>query len=259
MKIKVNGDWWKTMFDETYLLTDARSVCDNEITRREVDLICELLPIRPDHQILDLCGGHGRHSLELSARGFSGCTLVDYSTCLIERARGQAAACNYQIDCIQSDARDTGLPSRSFDHVLVMGNSLGYQSKPAADLQILAEANRLLRPGGWLLLDVTDGAAVRASFNPMAWHEIDTDLVVCRQREMKGDTLYAREMVLSKEKGLVRDRGYAIRLYVPETIQTILGQAGFSKVRVQKDFSPHQSSGDLGFMNRRMVAVGQKA
>ena len=259
MKIKVNGDWWKTMFDDIYLLTDARSVCNDEITRREVDLICELLPVSPDHEILDLCGGHGRHSLELSARGFTGCTLIDYSSCLIERARTQASACDYRMDCIQSDARDTGLPSGSFDHVLVMGNSLGYISKPAADLQILAEANRVLRSGGWLLLDVTDGSAVRASFNPTAWHEIDADIVVCRQREMKGNTLHAREMVLSKEKGLIRDRGYAIRLYVPETIQTLLDQAGFSKVRIQRDFSPHQSNGDYGFMNCRMVALGQKA
>jgi D-alanine-D-alanine ligase len=259
MKIRVNGDWWKTMFDETYLLTDARSVCDDDITRREVDLICKLLPIRPDHEILDLCGGHGRHSLELSARGFTGCTLVDYSSCLIDRARGHAAALDYQMECVQSDARDTGLPSESFDHVLVMGNSLGYISKPAADLQILAEAKRVLRSGGWLLLDVTDGSAVRASFNPSAWHEIDTDIVVCRQREMKGNTLHAREIVLSKEKGLIRDRGYAIRLYTPETIQTILDQAGFHKTRVQTDFSPHQSNGDYGFMNCRMVALGQKS
>ncbi len=69
MTIQVDPDWWKTLFDDIYLLTDARSVCDEEITRREVDLICELLPIRPDHKILDLCGGHGRHSLELAARG----------------------------------------------------------------------------------------------------------------------------------------------------------------------------------------------
>jgi D-alanine-D-alanine ligase len=40
MSIKVDPDWWKTLFDEVYLLTDARSVCDARITRREVDLIC---------------------------------------------------------------------------------------------------------------------------------------------------------------------------------------------------------------------------
>ena len=91
MTIQVDPEWWKTLFDEIYLITDARSVCDEEITRREVDLICELLPISPGHKVLDLCGGHGRHSLELAARGMGQCTLVDYSCHLIEQAGASAA------------------------------------------------------------------------------------------------------------------------------------------------------------------------
>ena len=38
MEIEVDPDWWKTLFDEVYLITDARSVCDSELTRREVDV-----------------------------------------------------------------------------------------------------------------------------------------------------------------------------------------------------------------------------
>ena len=66
MTIRVEPDWWKAIFDEVYLLTDARSVCNDAITQREVDLVCELLPVQAEHRILDLCGGHGRHSLELN-------------------------------------------------------------------------------------------------------------------------------------------------------------------------------------------------
>ena len=259
MGMKVDPDWWKTMFDEVYLLTDARSVCDEEITRREVDLICELLPMRPAHRILDLCGGHGRHSLELCARGFAWCTVLDYSQYLIDYARTRAAGRNYQIDFMQSDARDTGLRPESFDRVLIMGNSLGYASEPAADRQILAEAKRVLRPGGWLLIDVTNGTAVRDSFNPRGWHEAGTDIVVCRQREMEGNIVYAREMVLSKKKGLIRDRTYCIRLYESQAVGALVEQAGFSRVNVHTDFSPRDRRGDYGFMNHRMLAAGQKS
>ena len=258
MSMKVDPDWWKTMFNEVYLLTDARSVCNEDITRREVDLICELVPIRPGHRILDLCGGHGRHSLELCARGFTWCTLLDYSRYLIDYARTQAAGCNYHMEFIQADARSTGLSPESFDHVLIMGNSLGYIPEPTADMQILAEAKRLLRSGGWLLIDVADGAAVRDSFNPSARHEIGMDIVVSRQREMEGNTVYAREMVFSKEKGLIRDCTYSIRLYEAQTVEAMLEDAGFERVNVHTDFSPHRSKGDYGFMNRRMLAAGQK-
>ncbi len=258
MSIKVDPEWWKTMFDDVYLLTDARSVCDEDITRREVDLVCELLPIRPDHRILDLCGGHGRHSVELCSRGVGRCTLLDYSQYLIDQARSQAAECGYDMEFIRADARSTGLPSECFDHVLVMGNSLGYAAEPVADKQILSEAKRVLRPSGWLLIDVTDGTATTDSFIPVAWHEIGTDIVVCRQREIKGRTICSREMVLSKEKGLIRDCTYSIRLYDPETVEALLEQAGFECVNVHTDFSPHQGNGDYGFMNRRMLGTCQK-
>jgi len=258
MSIEVNPDWWKTMFDDVYLLTDARSVDDHELTGREVDVICETVPLRPGQAILDLCGGHGRHSLELCNRGFSNCTLLDYSGYLIQKARKTAKGRGFRMDFIQSDARDTGLPSGSFDHVLIMGNSLGYIQEPSADIQILTEACRVLRSGGWLLVDVTDGAEVERAFNPSSWHEVDSDLVVCREREIAGNTVNAREMVISKQKGMIRDRTYAIRLYDAKGLAEMIQEAGFVQVRVRNDFSPHQKKGDYGFMNKRMVGIGRK-
>jgi len=257
MSIEVDPEWWKTMFDEFYLLTDARSVCDDEITRREVDLICQLLPISFTHRILDLCGGHGRHSLELSRRGFSRCTLVDYSEFLLTQARSQAKRYNFPINCIQADARSMGLASQIFDHALIMGNSLGYLPDPSADWKILIESKRVLRPGGWILIDLAEGGAVRSKFKPEAWHEIGEDILVCRRRELETDAVSVREMVLSKTKGLIRDRTYSIRFYEPAKISELLEEAGFEGVRTITDFSPHMDQGDYGFMNHRMIATGQ--
>jgi len=258
MAIQVDPEWWKTLFDEIYLVTDARSVCDEELTRREVDLICELLPISPGDRILDLCGGHGRHSLELCGRGMGCCTLLDYSPPLIDQARAAAARLGHNLDCVQADARDTGLPDALFHLVLVMGNSLGDLGEDAADRQILAEACRLLRPGVWLLVDVVDGGAAKASFTPNAWHEIGPETVVCRQRELRGDRISAREMVLSKRAGLIRDRTFAIKRYTAESLAVLMESAGFKVVRVCSDFSAHQRPGDYGFMNHRIVASGRR-
>ncbi len=258
MPIEVDADWWKTLFDRVYLITDARSVCDEELTRREVDLICEMLPLQPGHRILDLCGGHGRHSLELCRRGFRGCTLLDYSLAMTDIAREKAREIGQHLDVVCCDARKTGLAGESFDHVLILGNSIGYIQEPQADGQILAEAHRVLRPGGWLLVDVTDGEVVKKSFRPNAWHEIGDDIVVCREREIRDSVVCAREMVLSKKKGLIRDRTYAVRLYDSKSLAVLLESAGFSRVSVRTDFSFHQNAGDYGFMNRRMIATGQK-
>lgn len=256
--MKVDPDWWKKLFDEIYLLTDARSVCDDVITGHEVDLICELLQVAPGQNILDLCGGHGRHSFELYSRGICSCTLLDYSQYLIDHARKHAKKYNYRIELIRADARNTGLSAGSFDHVIIMGNSLGYISEQAADLQIISEAERVLRPGGWILIDVMNGNSLQKSFKPNAWHEIGKDIVVCRTRELYEKRIYAREMVLSKKKGLIKDQTYSMRYYEPDSLFQLLKKAGFTSINVKTGFSPHEKEGDYGFMNNRMIGTGQK-
>lgn len=258
MSIEVEPDWWKTLFDEVYLMTDARSVCDEELSRREVDVICELMPVRPGQKILDLCGGQGRHSMELCARGHSGCTVVDYSQCLVGRGRRMAEERGFGVEFVQADARETGLPPDTFDHVLIMGNSLGYLPDPEDDRKILSEAYRVMRPGSWLLVDVVDGDRVKAALNPNAWHEVDPDVVVCREREIDGDSVRTREMVLCKKRGLIRERAYSIRAYGPDDLVALVSRVGFQNVLVHGDFSPHRKAGDYGFMNRRVIVTGRK-
>ena len=258
MSIEVNPDWWKTLFDEVYLLTDARSVCDPAITRREVDVICSLLPLQGSHKILDLCGGHGRHSIELSKRGFKACTLLDYSQTLINIARAKAGNDNVTVDFICEDARQINVPDASYDHVIIMGNSLGYIQEKGANLKILAEACRVMRTAGCILVDVADGQAVKSFFKPNAWHEIGEETVVCRQREIQGELICAREIVLNKTRGLIRDQTYAIRLYDADSLSNMIERAGFARIKIHTDFAPHQKDGDYGFMNSRLIATGQK-
>lgn len=257
MTIVADPEWWKTLFDEVYLLTDARSVCDRELSRKETDLIATLAGFKEGDRLLDLCGGHGRHSLELAGRGLE-CTVVDYSGCLLQYGRSLADGSSHCLHFLRADARRTGLCESVFDQVIIMGNSLGYQAEPDADREILAEAWRVLRPGGTLLADVADGSAVRDRFSPNAWHEIGDDIVVCRNRELRDDRVSAREMVLRKSGGLVRDRTYSIRVYTPADLAELLEAAGFREVRVHTDFSFHRSEEDLGFMNHRMLGSGRK-
>lgn len=257
MSFDVNPDWWKFLFDEVYLLTDARSVDDAEVTRREIDVVCDLLPLQPEHRILDLCGGQGRHSLELHRRGYSDCTVLDYSEILLERGREKASENGCTVRFVQGDAAQTGLPDSDFDHVMILGNSLGYLPQTTDDLRIMNETRRLLKPDGHLLLDITDGDVVRERFTPNAWHEIEKDIVVCRHRELDEGAVRVREVVLCKERGLIRDQTYAIRTYCPELLESMVRAAGFKDVMIHRNFSPQQGEGDYGFMNHRLLLTAR--
>jgi D-alanine-D-alanine ligase len=256
--MKVDPDWWKFLFDDLYLVTDARSVCDDELTCREIDLFCKLISMGPEDLILDLCGGHGRHSLELGRRGFVNCTVFDYSDTLLRIGGKNAAHCGLPIRFIKGDARELPFEPSTYHHVLILGNSLGYIPEQNADQRIIGESYRTLQPGGGLLIDVTDGRNVRQGLAPTAWHEIGPDVVVCRKREIQNNMVCAREMVLSKRNGLVRDRTYCIRRFEPPGLTAMVADAGFKEIRVHDDFSPNRSDDDLGFMNHRMVLTARK-
>jgi hypothetical protein len=118
---------------------------------------------------------------------------------------------------------------------------------------------RLLKSGGWLLVDIVNGATLRSRFTPVAWHEIGDDIVVCRNRTLDGDVVRAREVVMSKKGGLIRDQFYCLRLYEPDSIQSLLSVVGFSGTDVIGDFSPFNKKGDYGFMNFRMIVTARKS
>ena len=258
MSIDVDPDWWKTLFDEVYLVTDARSVDDEAVTRQEVAIFSSMVPMRPQDRILDMCGGHGRHALELCRQGFGDCTVLDYSQALLDIGLRDAAGKGFPVHFVQADARRTALESGAFDHILILGNSLGYIPEADADLRILQESRRLLKSGGWLLVDVSVGDAARKKMTPLAWHEIGDDTVVCRQREVIKGRICAREVVLSKATGLIRDRTYCIRLYGAKALAALITRAGFDAVKVHTDASAMDTAVDVGCMNHRLVGVARK-
>jgi D-alanine-D-alanine ligase len=254
----VDHDWWKTLFDETYLITDARTVCDEGLTCREVDFLERALKLEKSWPILDLCGGHGRHSLELSRRGFQDLMVVDYSKVLIDLGRERAQQEGLTTRFIRRDARDTGLASERFQVIIVMANSFGYFVDEAENERILREAFRLLKPKGWLFLDLPHREYVVENFVPRSWHEATEEVVVCRQRRLDEDVMYGREMVISKTRGMIRDATYCTRIYSPEKITRMLKSAGFASVTTHKDFVSHGKKGDYGLMTNRMIVIAHK-
>ena len=256
--IKVAPDWWKTLFDETYLITDARTVCDEGLTCREVDFLEQVLKLEKSWPILDLCGGQGRHSLELSRRGFQDITVLDYSKVLIDLGTERAQREGLNTRFVRKDARDTGLPSKRFKVIIIIANSFGYFVEERENEKILREAFRLLKPKGSLLLDLPHREYALRNFAPQSWHEASKEIVVCRQRSLDEDVVYGREMVISKTKGMIRDATYCTHLYSPEKITTLLTSAGFASATIQKDFVSHGEKGDYGLMTNRMIVIAEK-
>jgi D-alanine-D-alanine ligase len=258
--IVVDPYWWKTLFDEVYLLTDAPIVCNPLLTKREVDVLERVLRLRPTDRILDLCGGQGRHALELAQRGYQSLTVLDYAPFLLQCGYRRAADNGLAVHFCRGDARAIPLGSASVDVVLLMANSFGYFADPSEDQQVLTEAARVLRQGGQFLLDLTDDHFIRRHFLAESWHEATEDAVVCWKRELADDVVRVREVVLSKTQGLLRDRTYVERLYSPERLRTLLRAVGFVNAKVRrKAFIYNPDTGtDYGLATHRTLITATK-
>jgi D-alanine-D-alanine ligase len=258
--IHVDPDWWRSLFDEIYLVTDAPFVCNPELTHREVDGVERVLHLRRTDRILDLCGGQGRHSIELARRGYQHLTVLDYADFLLQRGRREAAETGLRVTFCQGDARAMTFPAAIFDVVLLMAQSFGLFAEAEDDRRLLGEAWRVLAPGGQLLLDLVDRSAALRHFRAESWHEATEDIVVCWKRELAGDVVRVREMVLSKASGLLRDRTYAERLYSAEDLHKLLSEVGFVDVNVQHNAFVHQPNADTdyGLATNRMITTATK-
>lgn len=93
-----DNDWWKKIFNEYYLVTDGDVVCNQELTKYEVNLIVKLLDLDKTDAVLDLCCGNGRHSIELARRGYRDIHGLEYSRFLLNGARNSARQEGLKID-----------------------------------------------------------------------------------------------------------------------------------------------------------------
>ncbi len=254
----VAPDWWGRLFNHLYLKTDGDVVDDAQITKGEVDLVCGILNFAPEHRILDLCCGQGRHSLELARRGFRNVEGLDRSHYLVQKARESARAECLPVRFREGDARKLPYSPDTFDAVLILGNSFGYFETLQDDLRVLKEVLRVLKPWGKVLIDIADGDFLRENFEPRSWEWMGDKLFVCRERSLSldGDRLVSREVVTHVEKGVIADQFYAERLYSSQTLLKLLTEAGFSDGSFPAELSPSsRRAQDLGMMERRIIAT----
>ena len=254
----VRPDWWQRIFNSLYLKTDADVVDDPLITCREVDTFSQILNLKSEDSILDLCCGQGRHVLELARRGFK-VEGLDRSRYLIQKARAMSKKENLSVKFKEGDARKLPYGNDAFDVVMIMGNSFGYFETEKDDLRVLREIYRVLKPWGRLLLDVSDGEYLEKNFQKRSWEWIDKKLFVCRERSLSSDSkrLISREVITDVNQGVVADQFYAERLYQKEGLLQLFNDAGFADVVVHGEIvTDSQRNQDLGMMERRIIVTG---
>jgi SAM-dependent methyltransferase len=161
---KPSPTWYKENF--TLAIKGATWV---ENTRNEVDFIVDIMGLSGSEKILDLACGFGRHSLELSRRGFS-VVGVDIAPDLIEEAERLASDEILNAKFICADIRDVSF-NNEFDVVINMGEgAIGYLENDAENLKIFDLISSCLKQGGKHFMEILNAEHGEMYLPKKSWY-----------------------------------------------------------------------------------------
>jgi SAM-dependent methyltransferase len=218
--------WFQAAFGAMYPIVYAHR--DDAAAAREAAFAQNVLGIGPEHRVLDLACGDGRHLAAFSALGLTA-VGVDLSDALLVRARVR------RLVVVRADLRALPFRSDAFDHATSFFTSFGYFESEDENLQVLREAARVLRPRGRLLLDVPDREAlerglvarsefVREGLRMQCDREIDRGRVRKRVRVLNGG---GEEVARFEE---------SVRIYTLPELEAALLRANFRTFRKHGGF-----------------------
>jgi SAM-dependent methyltransferase len=109
---------------------------------------------KPVGKIIDLGCGTGRLSITLAQNGYQP-TAVDLSPEMLKVVSEKAAALGLTIPCVCANLVELGaFADQSFDHAACLFSTLGLVVGAEARRRVVAQAFRILRPGGVFVLHV---------------------------------------------------------------------------------------------------------
>jgi SAM-dependent methyltransferase len=220
---------------------------------REVDFIVEALGLAAGADVLDLCCGEGRHTVELARRGYR-MSGLDLSALHLRLARQAAKEAGVSVRWHRADMRDIPWEGE-FDAVINMFTSFGYLESDEEDFKVLAGVARALKPGGRFLLDTINREMLVRHWEAHAWQE-EADGTL-RLEDRRFDFLAGRQRnrVLSiHPDGARREREIDLRMYTLRELADMLSRAG---LRVRGTWGGFDGR-EYGLDSRRMIVLSEK-
>ncbi len=243
--------WYQKFADADYLRIYSPFL-PPERSAREVASIVKLLQLAPNSSILDLCCGHGRHTIPLAQQGYH-MTGLDLSQFFLQRAQADAEAKSIRVRWVQSDMRHIPF-TNEFDAVINIFTSFGYLENEEEDLQVLRQVQQALKPGGLFLLETIYQVRVVRTFSPHGIIRYDDGLVVLEERRLNlPESRNEINITMIYPDGRRTKHTQSIRVYTFTELRRMLKSVGLEV---------HAYYGDLDgaplTVDSRMVVVGKK-
>lgn len=223
--------WYEELFENYAVKYDAESFTHG--SAGECDFIESEVSYKKNISILDIGCGTGRHSIELTKRGYK-ITGVDLSDSQLKRAAEKAKQENLQIDFQKHDARALPFVNQFDLAIMLCEGSFPLMETDEMNFRILQGAHRALKDSGKLIFTTLNGLfplfhSVKdflASNNDAGNAKYDKNTFdLMTFRDFSTTTLTdddGKEIVLNCNE----------RYYVPSEITWLLSSLGFKTIDV---------------------------
>ena len=207
----------------------AEALGGYDTTAQDAAEMVELLGLRPGTTIVDAGCGFGRYCAALQDLGME-TTGIDISPAAIAEAERRCPGPRYLVlDLTQPLPPDLG----PFDVLVNVYSSYGYGATEAEDLAMLRVFHGLLKPGGWIVMQLSDlersryrlrtdeGVVVRETNG--VTETLDVDFTTGRlhvRYELGDDVVHSR-----------------IRMYERADLERMFAEVGFTDITGYGDFT----------------------
>jgi 2-polyprenyl-3-methyl-5-hydroxy-6-metoxy-1,4-benzoquinol methylase len=224
-------NWYEKLFENYALQYDKESFVIG--TLGECDFIEDEIGFRKNSKILDIACGTGRHSIELTKRGYN-VTGIDFSESQLKRAKEKAQEQNLSIDFQKFDARNLPFSSEFDLAIMICEGAFPLMETDEMNFQILKGASSALKSNGKLIFTTLNGLfPLFHSINDFLSSNSDKDTTSYDNTSFDMMTLrYKNKTTFTDDSGNKFDLDCNERFYVPSEITWLLKSLDFRTIDI---------------------------
>lgn len=146
--------WYEALFENYGHKYDQEVFVQG--TMGECDFIEKELNHNKSLKLLDVGCGTGRHSVEMTKRGYS-ITGIDLSDAMLEKAREKAKNQNLEIEFLKLDARNLPFNNEFDMAIMLCEGAFPLMETDEMNFEILKNINKSLKKGGRFIFTTLNG------------------------------------------------------------------------------------------------------
>ena len=243
-------EWFERWFGEEYLLVyEHRDIKEAEY---EAQIIQEILDLKENDMLLDLCCGPGRHDTPFVRMGYRVIGL-DFSMPMLKIASETIPVDIKFLRYIRGDARMLPFRDEAFDAVLNLFTSFGYFDDNE-NRELLRSIARILKPGGHFYIDYLNPVKVVSELVEESTKE-KNGMKIVEKRKINHETHRVEKTILLSWDNNSQVFHESVRLYTQEEMLSMIRQTGLTT----KDVLGSTGKEPYCESSERMIIFGTKS